>query len=153
MTDADNAKPNCYQCAHRRNLMGDAHSKCDHPDITQDAITNEPLNQLMAIFAGVGRVDPIVNASGAKHLNVRGNTHGIKGGWFNWPWNFDPIWLETCNGFLHKRECCQGCAHSLVCVTHAGDISSSMSQNKIEKPNCWKDHERGKDSDYAKESR
>lgn len=31
--------------------------------------------------------------------NVDGNKHGIKNGWFNWPFNFDPIWLISCDGF------------------------------------------------------
>jgi hypothetical protein len=30
---------------------------------------------------------------------VSGNTHGIRHGWFMWPLNFDPIWLETCDSF------------------------------------------------------
>lgn len=31
--------------------------------------------------------------------DVIGNQHGIKNGWFRWPLNFDPTWLESCNGF------------------------------------------------------
>lgn len=57
-------KPNCYECVHRRNLSGDAHSKC---------------NNLEA--------------------EVKGNKHGIEKGWFMWPVNFDPIWVEVCSGF------------------------------------------------------
>jgi len=34
---------------------------------------------------------------------VVGNPHGIKNGWFVWPFNFDPIWVESCNGFEHKE--------------------------------------------------
>jgi hypothetical protein len=30
---------------------------------------------------------------------VTGNIHGIKNNWFFWPFNFDPIWLMSCNGF------------------------------------------------------
>ena len=32
-------------------------------------------------------------------LKAIGNPHGIKSGWFMWPMNFDPIWLDLCNGF------------------------------------------------------
>jgi len=53
----------------------------------------------MATLAGVGRVAPVVDAAGAATLSVTGNPHGIKRGWFNWPWNFDPTWLQSCNGF------------------------------------------------------
>jgi hypothetical protein len=41
---------------------------------------------------------PII-AEAAKTLNISGDIHGIKHGWFNWPWNFDPVWLLSCNGF------------------------------------------------------
>lgn len=58
--------------------------------------------ELMAIFASVGRVPPVTAMGEAVH--VKGNPHGIKNGWFNWPWNFDPTWLETCDGFEAKKE-------------------------------------------------
>ena len=35
---------------------------------------------------------------------VDGNEHGIGSGWFMWPLNFDPVWLESCNGFSDKKE-------------------------------------------------
>jgi hypothetical protein len=30
---------------------------------------------------------------------VTGHAHGYKNGWFMHPFNFDPIWLLTCNGY------------------------------------------------------
>ena len=77
----DNDKPNCYQCIHRRGLMGDAHSKCAHPDMHEED-----------------------TASAAKKLGIVGNPHGIKNGWFFWPFNFDPAWLKACNGFTSKDQ-------------------------------------------------
>ena len=38
-----------------------------------------------------------------RKAEVRGNPHGIKNGWFMWPYNFDPVWLESCNGFTQKE--------------------------------------------------
>lgn len=35
---------------------------------------------------------------------VKGNPHGIRSGWFLWPLNFDPVWLESCDGFSDKEE-------------------------------------------------
>ena len=35
--------------------------------------------------------------------NVTGNETGIRRGWFNHPWNFDPTWIETCDSF-EERE-------------------------------------------------
>ena len=33
---------------------------------------------------------------------VESDPHGIKEGWFNFPNNFDPVWLQKCNSFKHK---------------------------------------------------
>ena len=51
------------------------------------------------------------NVSGSAHsrcnnfeANVLGNIFGIKKGWFNWPYDFDPTWLESCDGFSDKLE-------------------------------------------------
>src|SRR3990167_11061705 len=43
-------------------------------------------------------------SAGGAELNIRGNPHGIKHGWFSWPYNFDPIWLENCDGFEEKEK-------------------------------------------------
>jgi len=37
-----------------------------------------------------------------KCAKVEGHKHGIDSGWFWWPFNFDPTWLEKCNGFEKK---------------------------------------------------
>jgi hypothetical protein len=89
-------KPNCYACIHRSSVAGNAHSCCNHP-VTQNDLEN-PMANILAIFAGVGRVDPIVS-NAAKEINVVLNSHGVQNGWANWPWNYDPIWVENCDGF------------------------------------------------------
>jgi hypothetical protein len=38
------------------------------------------------------------------NAKVSGSEHGIRKGWFAWPLNFDPVWLESCNGFSDKPE-------------------------------------------------
>ncbi len=38
---------------------------------------------------------------------VKGNPHGIRNGWFNWPWNFDPVWLVDCDGFEASEQATQ----------------------------------------------
>jgi len=35
---------------------------------------------------------------------VEGDEHGIKSGWFFWPFNFDPRWLLSCDGFKEKED-------------------------------------------------
>ena len=37
-----------------------------------------------------------------KKAHVDGNEYGRKNGWFMWPWNFDPTWLISCDGFKAK---------------------------------------------------
>ena len=92
-------KPNCYDCIHRREAPGSAHSTCRHPDAgTDDG------RAALAILASVGRGGPVVNTAGAEALNIMGNPHGIRMGWFNWPYEFDPTWLQECNGFTAKQS-------------------------------------------------
>lgn len=90
-------KPNCYDCKWRGELVGDAHSCCNHPKVA--TTKDEPLNQIFGLLAAVGRID--ISIAG-NPLGVTGNRHGIKHGWFCWPMNFDPVWLDTCNGFERK---------------------------------------------------
>lgn len=40
------------------------------------------------------------NPKSSSELNIQGSLHGIRQGWFLWPMNFDPTWLENCDG--HK---------------------------------------------------
>ena len=28
---------------------------------------------------------------------------GIRQGWFGWPIDFDPVWVEQCTGFVNKE--------------------------------------------------
>ena len=95
-----NAKPNCYECKHRGEVPGDAHSCCNHPIANPNK--EDPISLLISLLASVGRTNPVIG-NAAVDLGISGNAHGIRKGWFNWPWNFDPVWLETCKGF-EKNE-------------------------------------------------
>lgn len=79
-----NTKPNCYTCKHRRELVGDCHSSCVHPGSSPIA--------LLLFAAGQTEME-------TKRIHVRGNAHGVRSGWFMWPMNFDPVWLEICTGW------------------------------------------------------
>lgn len=35
---------------------------------------------------------------------VTGDRYGIRMGWFLWPLNFDPTWLESCDGFSDNPD-------------------------------------------------
>ena len=88
-------KPNCFKCKYRGKVPGSAHSSCKHPDARLESA--DPMVKMMAIFASVGRTPPIMQNT--EKMGVKGNPHGISKGWFNHPFNFDPVWLEECNGF------------------------------------------------------
>lgn len=80
------SKPDCYKCKHRGTVPGDCHSCCEYPG-----------NK-------TGFFDIISQDSGNRaKLQIKGNSHGIKMGWFMWPVNFDPVWLENCDGFEEKK--------------------------------------------------
>ena len=74
----------CYTCVHRRDVPGDAHSSCAHPK-------NEPFVELVKFVAGL-----------PTELNIKADEHGVKSGWFLYPINFDPVWLENCEGYTKK---------------------------------------------------
>jgi hypothetical protein len=80
-----NEKPNCYKCIYRKQLVGDAHSSCSHPKASPMA--------LLLFASGLTEFK-------IEGLHVRGNTHGVRSGWFYWPMNFDPVWLDICSGFI-----------------------------------------------------
>ena len=35
---------------------------------------------------------------------ISGNARAAQKGWFHWPWNFDPIWLEECSKYEEKNN-------------------------------------------------
>lgn len=89
-------KANCYKCIHRGTVPGDAHSCCKHPKLVG---TQDLFQQLMGL---VGRTERGSDAE--EELGIRANEHGRKNGWFYFPFNFDPCWLEACNGMTEKTE-------------------------------------------------
>jgi len=84
-------KPDCYTCIHRGTVPGDAHSCCNHPSLGS-------INEGEALC--IAMLGLIKKTTGA--IEVKGNRHGILNGWFMWPVNFDPVWLETCTGYTKK---------------------------------------------------
>ena len=81
MDNDSNMKPDCYKCKYRHPVSGDAHSSCYHPDTGQKELNLRKM--IVAHFV----------------LNIKADDHGVNKGWFNWPINFDPIWLRNCEGF------------------------------------------------------
>lgn len=90
----------CYQCQYRSDVPGSAHSRCKHPAFA--ATLDDPLANVLSIFASVGRGVPVQAVS--EECRVIGHPHGIQRGWFNHPYDFDPVWLQECNGFVSKAS-------------------------------------------------
>lgn len=84
--------PNCYHCKYRGEVPGDAHSMCHHPVVEQDS----GLRAFGGLLAGK-------NLEAAIKLNIRADPHGVRRGWFYWPANYDPVWLDNCDGFTPRE--------------------------------------------------
>jgi len=82
-------KQKCYTCKYRGTVPGDSHLCCRYPGLDSDLFTGLINDKNMEI---------------AKQLNVKADPHGINGGWFMWPVNFDPVWLLSCNGYEEKSD-------------------------------------------------
>ncbi len=91
------AKIECWNCKHCRKGFT-AHKSCHHP--VTEGLHGKGSMGLMAAVMGVRGNAAIAEVS--KKLNIRADEHGIKNGWFNWPWDFSPTWLENCDGFKEK---------------------------------------------------
>jgi len=39
-----------------------------------------------------------------KNAIINADNHGIKNGWANWPWDFDPIWINSCDSYYNKEK-------------------------------------------------
>jgi hypothetical protein len=100
----------CYDCIHRRDVAGSAHSACAHP--VTDATRSSRFMQLAGAVGKRGGDELMAMASqfdegpqrAADALGIRANYHGIRNGWFIWPVNFDPVWLEHCSGFTAQES-------------------------------------------------
>lgn len=86
------AKPNCNKCVHRASIPGDEHSECKHPKAS--------VFSWIYVMSLPELPDDLV----IPPLNIKCNTHAIKKGWFNWPLNFDPNWLYSCDGFTENEK-------------------------------------------------
>lgn len=84
--------PDCRKCEHQRGVLGSTHSACHHPSIQR-----EHGMELLAVLGGL----PDLNA--ASRLGVTCHAHGLRSGWFAWPYNYDPVWLLSCNGFQERE--------------------------------------------------
>lgn len=74
-------KPDCYQCKWRKDLPGSAQSICHIGDGIYGSV----------FVAEIGK-------------GPKCRPHGVRHGWCNWPFDFDPIWIDDCLFFSRKEE-------------------------------------------------
>lgn len=82
----------CTSCQHRRALPGTVHIRCGHTGV------KESRNQELLAVWGY----PDLGLMG--QAGVTCQVHGLRSGWFGWPWNFDPVWLLTCAWYAPEEK-------------------------------------------------
>ena len=68
----------CHRCPHSTLVPGSSHHQSCN-------MLGDPMIVLLSM-----------HQTRKNYLEIQANDHGIKNGWFNWPINFDPCWLEHC---------------------------------------------------------
>lgn len=43
-------------------------------------------------------------AAAMRELHIEFHPQGVRNGWAIWPVNFDPVWLQRCDGFTPKEQ-------------------------------------------------
>jgi hypothetical protein len=80
----------CYNCKYRQDVAGSCHSTCTSPY----ADTKAPVYFMLQQAKSLQTSDD--------SFIIEGDEHGIRNGWFMWPIDFDPVWVEKCTGFERK---------------------------------------------------
>lgn len=87
--------PDCRKCMYSNSLYRFQHICCTHPMLSMRDVT-------------IGRV--------WRRLSLVANDNGLRNGWFAWPFNFDPFWLENCDGFSERPSSVSSCCRDRINV-------------------------------------
>lgn len=81
---------NCGNCKYSQNIAGNTHISCRYPLLSYSESTK---------ISMLSMINPVMfNDVLSKTFGFTGNMHGIQSGWFMFPENFDPSWIEgSCN--------------------------------------------------------
>ncbi|RLJ03678.1 MAG: hypothetical protein DRP08_03280 [Candidatus Aenigmatarchaeota archaeon] len=85
---------NCYKCKWSEEIPGGAHIRCVHPKV--EAVSRNPLLCLLSILGSRGGPQAVFIP---KEMGVELDEAGVRKGWCNFPWNFDPVWVKKCDCF------------------------------------------------------
>jgi len=90
-------RPDCYKCKYVRNAAWRGHKTCVHPEALRVANPGGVLG-LLDFFLLKRSVGGGIRPS---DLNVEADQAMDS---FNWPFHFDPVWLDRCDGFTPREE-------------------------------------------------
>ena len=87
----------CNNCRHRGTVPNSVHSSCHHPLATEIISNSGLLFSMMKSITG----DSELGYTGDLEIELKKGYEGyaIDSGYFIWPINFDPGWIENCNGY------------------------------------------------------
>lgn len=90
----------CSTCIHQGTVPNSRHSSCHCPRAEQLISFSGELRAFLLILLQENRVEqsliyPMRLEISDEAMRVN---EPIQNGWFTWPFNFDPIWIEKCTG-------------------------------------------------------
>lgn len=77
---------NCHNCEYKARIPGDTHISCEYPYFSAE---DKHKYSLLAIAN-----PPMLNELLKQNFGFTGDMHGIRAGWFTFPINFDPTWMN-----------------------------------------------------------
>lgn len=76
----------CGNCKYKNNIPGDSHISCRYPLLARE----DAIKISMMAFTNPSSYNQILK----ENFGFTGSLHGIQSGWFMFPDNFDPTWIE-----------------------------------------------------------
>jgi hypothetical protein len=95
MNDQEDMSNKCYKCVFGRKLPMATHFECNHVEAQKWKSSSKWMHHMMECM--VKKQLP-----NTYPLNIEAHETGLKGNYFHWPYNFDPLWLKSCTGFKEE---------------------------------------------------
>jgi hypothetical protein len=93
----------CYQCKFRGTVPGSAHSSCTVIRKLGEGMEEGKIAALELAFM-TGNAKLTTQTENGEADAIKLDPQGVKNGWANWPFDFDPVWVEKCDMFIDKEE-------------------------------------------------
>jgi hypothetical protein len=93
----ENEKAKCLTCMYRGPVPHSRHSSCHHPRVDDIMGDHDTLAKLIDLLAGG------ITPNFFDDLRIEITEGAIESRWALWPFNFDPVWIESCTGYMDAR--------------------------------------------------